>query len=422
MSPPTFTVIVPCFNGEATLAESLQSALGQVSAALEVIVVDDGSTDGSAGIALALAQADARVSVVRQQNAGVGAARNAGLARARGRYVSFLDADDLMEPHKLARQGAVLDADEAIGLVLCDGCVIDGAGSQVWPTLVDLRRFAGHPPLLSVCLLGGPFPPVVPLVRTALARQVGGFDADRRTSGWADIDFWMRLAVAGAEYHVLAEPLVRYRSTPSSMSADARAMAQAADLVFAKLCATHPEATARALRTAQRRVRELEIARDELRGLAVTLLAERQDAAGAAAPRPAPVLAGASAASRRPEAEALVQALARDSIGRARPVWIWGAGAAGRQVLARLAAAGGRVARFIDSDERRAGTTWAGVTVTGPAALVRAADRPFVIVASIHAAAIVPVLNALGWHESRDYHVADFDAVLPPVVATEAVA
>ncbi len=416
---PAFTVIVPCYNGQATLDESLRSARAQAAADLEIIVVDDGSTDGSAAVALAHAAEDARVSVVRQENRGVGAARNAGLERSRGRYVSFLDADDLIEPDKLARQGAVLDADAAVGLVLCDGCVIDGRGRVLWPTLVDLRRFAGHPPLLSVCLLGGPFPPVVPLVRTELAREVGGFDDDRRTSGWADIDFWMRLAVAGAEYHVLADRLVRYRSTPSSMSADACAMEEAAEIVFASLCATRPGDTARALRAAQRRVRDLEMARDELRGLAVSLLAERQ-AAGAAAAATVPVAPAAEA--RRPEAEALVQALARESVGRARPVWIWGAGAAGRQVLARLEAAGGRATRFIDSDESRAGTSCDGVTVTGPAALARAAERPYVIVASMHAAAIVPVLAALGWRESRDYHLADFEAVLPPVVVAQEVA
>ncbi|HUU36274.1 MAG TPA: glycosyltransferase [Vicinamibacterales bacterium] len=417
---PAFTVIVPCWNGEATLDETLRSARAQTAADLEVIVVDDGSTDGSADLARSHAGADPRVRIVHQTNRGVGAARNAGLAQAHGRYVSFLDADDLLEPEKLARQGAVLDEAPDIGLVLCDGCVIDAASRVLWPSLVDRRRFAGHPSLLSVCLLGGPFPPVVPLLRTSLARAAGGFDEDRRSAGWADIDFWMRLAVAGIDYHLLDDRLVRYRSTASSMSADAPAMAQAAEAVFAKLCAAHPVTAAQALRAAQQRVLDLQIARDELRALAVSLLAER-DATAAAALAHAPVAASQSDA-RRQDAETLVLALARASAGRVRPLWIWGAGAAGRRVLARLRSAGGRAARFVDSDESQAGTMCAGVPVTAPAELVRAADRPFVIVASMHAAAIVPLLASLGWRASHDYHVADVEAVLPPVAAARQVA
>jgi GT2 family glycosyltransferase len=418
---PTFTVIVPCFNGQATLDETLQSARAQSAADLEMIVVDDGSTDGSAAIAEAHAAADARVQVLRQSNRGVGAARNAGLARARGRYVSFLDADDLLEPEKLARQGAVLDAADAVGIVLCDGCVIDTASRVQWPSLVDVRRFAGHPPLLAVCLLGGPFPPVVPLVRTALARAAGGFDQDPQTSGWADIDFWMRLALTGTDYHVLPDRLVRYRSTPSSMSADSAAMELAARVVFTRLFAAHPAESARALRVAQARVRNLEIARAELRTLALRLLDERAASPGAAAAAlPAAPADEGERATRA--AEALVEALARESAGRARPVWIWGAGAAGRQTLARLAASGGRVARFIDSDEAKAGTICAGVQVARPADLVQAAERPFVVVASLHAPAIERVLETLGWRRSRDYHVAAFESLLPPVTAVEAVA
>ena len=115
---PTFTVIVPCFNGAATLDATLASARAQTATELEIVYVDDGSTDASAVIAERHAAADARVRVVRQDSRGVGAARNAGLALARGRYVSFLDADDLLEPEKLARQGAVLEAEPAVGMVL----------------------------------------------------------------------------------------------------------------------------------------------------------------------------------------------------------------------------------------------------------------------------------------------------------------
>lgn len=420
---PTFTVIVPCFNGAATLDDTIASARAQTADDLEILVVDDGSTDDSAAIADRHAAADARVRVIRETNRGVGAARNAGLALARGRYVSFLDADDLLEPAKLARQGQVLDGEPGIGLVVCDGRVIDAEGRETWPALVDLRRFAGHPPLLTVCLAGGPFPPVVPLVRTALVRAAGGFDEDRRASGWADIGCWMRLALAGIDYHVLPDRLVRYRSTPTSMSADAGAMRDAATLVYASLFSAHSVESARALLTVHERVRDLECARDDLRGLATRLLQER-----AAAPAPATPMAACppapptDQAARRRAAAALVQALARESAGRSRPIWIWGAGAAGRQVQARLVAAGGGAAAFVDSDPARAGATSMGVTIRRPADLVRASERPFVIVASVHAPAIQQVLTTMGWNEDEDVLVADFESALPALPAPEVAA
>lgn len=409
---PTFTVIVPCYNGAATLDEAIASARAQTAVDLEILVVDDGSTDASAAVAETHAAADGRVHVLRQANRGVGAARNAGLAQARGRYVQFLDADDVIEPTKLARQGAVLDAEPRVGLVVCDGQVIDPAGRITWPTLVDLRRFAGHPSLLSVCLQGGPFPPVVPLVRTALVREAGGFADDRRLAGWADIDCWMRLALAGIDYHVLADRLVRYRSGPTSMSADGAAMHEAAIGVYTSLLTAQPAAAARALRDVQHRLAELEAARDDLKALAMQLLAERDAATGggaavvaAPAPRPEPPPT---------EARALVQALARESAGERRPIWIWGAGAAGRQVQARLVDAGGGAAAFVDRDPAKADTTCAGVPVVAPAEMTRQARRPYVVVASMHAPAIVEVLATLGWREADDYVVADIATTWRP--------
>ena len=92
--------IVPVYNGERYLAETLQSILGQRVGPLEVIVVDDGSTDGTAGVARRFGSA---IRVLHQTNAGPAAARNLGLSEARGDFVAFLDADDLWKPDKLAR-------------------------------------------------------------------------------------------------------------------------------------------------------------------------------------------------------------------------------------------------------------------------------------------------------------------------------
>lgn len=114
----TLSVVMPCYNGAAYLAEALVSALQQAPAPDEILVVDDGSTDGSAGIAEGFI---AGVRCVRQEHQGVAVARNHGLSLARGDFIAFLDADDLWPAGSLAARRAVLDThpevDIAAGLV-----------------------------------------------------------------------------------------------------------------------------------------------------------------------------------------------------------------------------------------------------------------------------------------------------------------
>src|SRR4051812_13046945 len=100
---PTISVVIPCYNGALYLRETLESALAQNYAPLEILVVDDGSEDDSAAIA---ESCGAPVRVIRQPNQGESVARNRGIDEARGDWVAFLDADDLWEPEKLERQVA----------------------------------------------------------------------------------------------------------------------------------------------------------------------------------------------------------------------------------------------------------------------------------------------------------------------------
>lgn len=416
---PRHSIIVPCHNGAPHLGAAVESCLAQTERDLEVIVVDDGSTDTSAAIVRRAMRADARVRLIEQPRRGVGAARNAGLESAVGDCVSFLDADDVLEPQKLAVQGAVLAANPAIGIVLCDGVVIDRDGRVVWNGLVDASRFAGHPPLFEVCFRGGPFPPLVPLVRRSLAAAVGGFEVDPVAAGWADIDFWMRLALAGADYHFVSERLVRYRQTQDSMSSDRVGMERAARFVFAKVMREHPLEAVLALRAAHRRLADHEFAQHQLRALVADLVAER---AALAAQRDALTAERHSLAAdnhrlRQGRAEArwaLMEVLAHpsDSSG-SRPLMIWGAGAAGRGLLRRLQRSGGRVSAFIDSDARKEGSRVADVPVMGPAAAfeTRAGLGPFVLVASVYATAIEAQLHALGRRAGLDYSVVDVDEI-----------
>ena len=113
---PGVSVVIPVYNGEQYLADAIQSVRDQTYQNVEVIVVDDGSTDESADVAKKFGEA---IRYVHQSNGGVGKARNTGIAAARGAYLAFLDQDDLWLPDKLAVQVAYLDSHPEVGAVYC---------------------------------------------------------------------------------------------------------------------------------------------------------------------------------------------------------------------------------------------------------------------------------------------------------------
>jgi hypothetical protein len=274
-----FSIVIPCYNAERWLAGAIRSCLDQTARDLEVIVVDDGSSDGSRAIAEAAARSDARVRVICQDNQGVGAARNAGLALASGAYVNFLDADDLLAPEKLALQGAVLDDNPRIDCVLCDGSGIDADGREVMTHLVDPRRLAGPASMFDLFFSGGQFPPLIPLLRRRVAIDAGGFDTDRRVAGWADTAFWMQVGLTGATQHFIDRPLCQYRMHAASMSANHEAMDDAAARVYARMLRERPDESARALRLLQGRLADNEAALAGLRACVAGLEGELREMA-----------------------------------------------------------------------------------------------------------------------------------------------
>ncbi|MHB8974346.1 MAG: glycosyltransferase family 2 protein [Pirellulaceae bacterium] len=135
MNAPTVSVVIPCYNRACFIAEAIQSALRQTHPPLEVIVVDDGSTDQSADVAAAFGPP---VRVISQINQGPSAARNRGIAEARGEWIAFLDSDDLWEPQKLSLQ---MDA-------ICDGTVASHTEWRAFGTQSYISR-VGEVPIES---------------------------------------------------------------------------------------------------------------------------------------------------------------------------------------------------------------------------------------------------------------------------------
>lgn len=223
-SGPLVSVVVPAFNAEATLERTLRSVSAQDYPRLEILIVDDGSTDGTAAIAGRFCAAEPRARLLRKENGGVASARNLGIAEARGDFVAPLDSDDIWHPAKISRQvAAALAASEPPGFVYCWFRDIDEAG-EVWrdgpPLAVEgpaLERLAcsnfvgnGSAPLFS---------------RRALL-AVGGYDESLRrmgVEGCEDLLVQLRLA---ERYPVAVAPeyLVGYRLTAGSMSGDPERM------------------------------------------------------------------------------------------------------------------------------------------------------------------------------------------------------
>jgi GT2 family glycosyltransferase len=374
-----FSIVIPCYNGERWLAGAIQSCLDQTARDLEVIVVDDGSTDGSPAIAATAAAADARVRVIRQDNQGVGAARNTGLSAASGDYINFLDADDRLSRDKLAVQGAVLDENPRIDCVLCDGSGIDAAGAVLMDHLVDSRRLAGPVALFDLFFSGGQFPPLIPLIRRRVAIAAGGFDTDRDVAGWADTAFWLRVGLTGAPHHFVDRRLCEYRIHAHSMSANRAAMEKAAERVYARLLRDQPEQSAHALRLLQGRLLDNEAALAGLRACVAglqgdlcemadqwritreTLHADRHQLQDAHARLNR--LRDMTARDRRP-ADA---AHHRERSGhRMQRVVIFDAGDTGRRLWEALATrASVELVAFVDPDVRRQGRTFLGTPVHG---------------------------------------------------------
>lgn len=197
------SVIIPVYNGERYLRQAIAGALGQQYRPLEIIVVDDGSLDGTAVVAASFGEA---VHYVYQPNAGPGAARNRGVALAKGALFAFLDADDWWHPAKLERQMARLAQEPTLGYLLCHMQVVQEADAQ-WPVTLNQAHYQNEPP----CHL-----PSALLVRRDIFAQVGSFDERYRYSD--DTDWFLRAKDAGIPMAMVPEVLVYKRIHHTNLS------------------------------------------------------------------------------------------------------------------------------------------------------------------------------------------------------------
>lgn len=226
-SSPTISLVIPAYNRGHLIAETLDSALAQVPPFLEVIVVDDGSTDNTAAV---LATYAGRVQLLGGPNGGVQRARNRGVAAAKGEFIAFCDSDDLLEPGYVSKMQTWLRDHPECNGIYCNFVTFDEHGVHAdkfakapsgffdgavrsgtfWYNIPDLyRRTLDFQPLF----------PSGNVVRRSLYTELGGYDPQFNGVGAEDYEFCLRLVEAG-ETAICMEPLIRIRRHGANDSTD----------------------------------------------------------------------------------------------------------------------------------------------------------------------------------------------------------
>ena len=237
------SVIIPAYNAERFLRLTVASAQAQNYPSLEIIVVDDGSLDGTAAIAQKVAQLDPRVKLVRQQHAGVAMARNRGIAESQGEFIAPLDADDLWHPENVRVQVAALDQagpETAVSYAWYVSIDEHGDFLKLGPENRIERKNAVLAAQIAGNFIGNASSTVI---RRDAIEAVGGYDPRLHASdaqGCEDQALYIALAERW-DFVAVPQYVVAYRNHPGSMCRDAARMARSQAMVLADLHNRRPE-------------------------------------------------------------------------------------------------------------------------------------------------------------------------------------
>lgn len=244
---PLVSVVVPIYNAETFIKRTLDSILTQTYTNIEVLVVDDGSLDGTADILKSFVQKDSRVKLLQQANAGVAAARNLAIEKSSGEYIAPIDADDIWYPQKLEKQvQCLLDADLSVGLVYAwsvnidEDDVIFGIPDTEYHRDFYSAEGTVYPLLVYTNFIGCAS---VPLIRRSCFEKVGGYNCKLKADnaqGCEDWDIYLRIA-EHYNFRVVQEFLIGYRRVKGSMSYNYRSMERSYNLFMADFQQRHPE-------------------------------------------------------------------------------------------------------------------------------------------------------------------------------------
>jgi glycosyltransferase involved in cell wall biosynthesis len=199
------SVVIPVYNARRVIRETIDSVLNQTWKDYEIVVIDDGSTDGSAEV---IGQFAGRLRYVVQNNAGVAKARNRGIVESTGEYVAFLDHDDLWHPMKLEKQVRVLEQQPTVGMVVTDVAHIDRDGH---PMGIVGPGYNPSEPFARLFVRGYVPTPSASMIRRSVLEAIGGFDEAFHSAGLDDHELWTRVA-AYCGIADIPEPLTYHRN------------------------------------------------------------------------------------------------------------------------------------------------------------------------------------------------------------------
>ena len=230
---PAVSVVIPAYNRASLVGQAIDSALAQTFTDREIVVVDDGSTDGTAA---AVETYGDRVRLVRKPNGGEASARNAGIREAKGTWIAFLDSDDLWEPEALEALYAAAQRDPSVGLVAMKARAIRFDGTRT--SRIHGKKSPGPRFTTRSLLWGDSGGVLMPMVRRELLLAAGGFDESLVSA--TDCDMWIRLSFVTGLIGI-DRPLLLVRVHPDNLSGDKTTNARMWLRILDKLEREHPD-------------------------------------------------------------------------------------------------------------------------------------------------------------------------------------
>ncbi len=227
----TISVVIPTHNRADRVSGAVVSACKQTRPPLEVLVVDNGSTDDTPSVLFGLAQQHRLVRVIRQENLGEAGSRNTGLREARGDIVAFLDDDDAWMPEKLERQTRLFSLDPSLGMTFTSYRRVSATGADV----VSVNTWSAEPAaVIRRLMLGCCIQTSTVVVRRSVLRDAGQFDGELLFSDWP---MWLRIAGRGHRIGFLNEVLTEYAWHGENLSRSPVDVSETAMRMFAALFA-----------------------------------------------------------------------------------------------------------------------------------------------------------------------------------------
>jgi glycosyltransferase involved in cell wall biosynthesis len=243
--PPLVSVVIPAYNAEGFIGETLESVISQTYENIEVLVVDDGSQDRTPEIVESFADRDSRITLLRQSNQGATAARNLAIEKSRGEFIAPIDADDIWYPQNLEKQvQCMLNTNSSVGLVYAWSAHIDEKGLPIGSGRTSRIEGDVYIELVQDNFVGNAS---ASLIRRVCFEMVGGYNSklkEQNAEGCADWDLYLRIAEC-YEFRVVPEFLIGYRQlVSSSMSYNYQGMVKSYSLVMADAQQRNPQISA----------------------------------------------------------------------------------------------------------------------------------------------------------------------------------